>query len=103
MRAQGRVTVRINLWLPSPHNSMGQWSGRTQETSRAKGAGPDKRHDDAPGSIPSDHAPLLDPWGIVLTDIVLGQHGERDITRVRVRVKDVAKPKLLQSRDLPEG
>ena len=61
LRAQGRLLVRINLWLPRPRKSMGPWSGRPPESSRAAAAGPGKRHGALSGSMPSDPVPLLAP------------------------------------------
>ena len=31
LRAQGRVLVRVCLWVPRPDNSMGHWLVRPQE------------------------------------------------------------------------
>ena len=39
-----RVPVRISLWLPRPHMSMGPWSARPQDSSRVSAVGPGKRH-----------------------------------------------------------
>ena len=35
LRAQGRVPVRVSLWVPRPDKCMGHWSGRLQESSQA--------------------------------------------------------------------
>ena len=32
LMAEGSVPVSISLWLPRPHNSLGPWSGRPQES-----------------------------------------------------------------------
>ena len=72
LRAQGRVPVRISLWLPRPHKSMGPWSGRPQESTQAAAAGPGKRHAELPGSMPGKPALLLDPRCMVLSDFGIG-------------------------------
>ena len=72
LRAQGRVLVRISLWLPKPHNSLCPWSVRLQESSRAVAVGPDKWHGDLPGSMLSEPATLLDPRPVVSSDFGIG-------------------------------
>ena len=104
------MLVRINLWLPRPHNTIGHWSGRIQVFSREAAAGPGKRYDDAPGSIPSDNVPLLDTRGMVMFQVlclvimhgfwttgewcfktlVLVPHGERALASVSVQSRDVS-------------
>jgi len=103
LSAKGRVLVRIRLWLPRPHTSMGPWSGRPQESSRAPAAGPGKLHGEVPGSLTSEPIPLLETRCVVLSDFGIGFHGKRALARVRVRSRDVARAERLQSRDVPQG
>ena len=42
LREKWRVAVRIRLWLPRPHTSIGPWSRRPPVSSRAAEAGPGK-------------------------------------------------------------
>ena len=72
LRAQGRVLVRISLWLPRPHNSMGPWLGRLQESSWVAASRTGKWHGELPGSMLRDHASLLDPRSVVLSDFDIG-------------------------------
>ena len=44
--------------------------------------------------MPSDPAPLLDPRPMVLSDFVIGTHGERTLPRDRVQSRDVARAEL---------
>ena len=66
------VTVRISLLLPRPHTSMGPWSRKPLESSRAAAAWPVKRHAELPGSMLSEAALLLYPRNVVLSDGGIG-------------------------------
>ena len=66
------MPVRSSLWLPKPNNSMGSWSGRTQESSLAATAVPGKQHSELPCSMPSDLTPLLEPWRVMLSAFGIG-------------------------------
>ena len=72
LRAQGKEPVRISLWLPRPHNCLGPWSDRHQESCLAAAARPGKRHGEFPGSMQSDPVPLLPPRCVVLSDFGIG-------------------------------
>ena len=89
LRAQGTVPVRIRLWMPRPHMSIGPWSRRPPESSRTTASGPGKRHGELPGSMPSQPALFLDPRRVVLSDVGIGSHGERALAKRRVRSRDV--------------
>ena len=78
LTAQGSVPVSITIWLPRPHKSMGPWSGKSQESSRAGAAGPGKRHGELAGSMLSDRVMLLDRRYVVRSDFGIGSpRGER--------------------------
>ena len=91
LRTQGRVLVRISLWLPRPHNSMGPWSIRPHESSQAAAVRPGKRHGEVLDSMPSDSAPFLDPRRVVLSDLGIGSPWGESLTSVRVHSRDIAR------------
>ena len=72
LRAQGTVPVRIRFSLPKPHTSIGPWPRRPPESSRAAAARPGKRHDELPGCMRSQPAPLLYSRRVVLSDVGIG-------------------------------
>ena len=94
LRAQGRLRVRISLWLPRPHNSMGTWSGSPQESLRQLKHG-------LCNDIVSFHVPCqvtLHPFptpGASCSQIlVLGRHGERALAGVVLRSRDVTRAEV---------
>ena len=94
MKAQWLVTVSIRLWLSRPHTSIGPWSRRPPVSSQAAEAGPGKRHGQLPGSMPSQHAPLLDTSRVVLSDVGIGSPGARALDGVWVRSRDVSRAEV---------
>ena len=58
---QGRVPVRIILWVPRPDYSMGHYSGRPQKYSLVDTLALWKSHGDVSGSMPSVSAPFFEP------------------------------------------
>ena len=58
---QGRVPVRISLWVPIPDNCMGRSSGRPQKYSLVDTLVLWKSHGDISGSMPSVSAPIFEP------------------------------------------
>ena len=67
---EGRVFIRINLWVPKPDKHKAHPLGRPQDSSRAAAVVLCIGHGDVPHFMPSIYAPILDLMYVLMSDFV---------------------------------